>query len=314
MSFARYTKSDGQATIVFYHDSELYRVDDQHPRFDEIFELTLDLEDFEAAVELVDLKRGIATSFDKVSDRVSIAGDDVYFDGEPVHGELIDRIIEYYDSGAEFKPLVNFMEKLYVNTNSDSIDHLFRWIADRDLTITPDGDFVAYKGVAMTNDGRFVSKASGTAIVDGVVHTGNIPNAIGTTVEMPRSQVTFDPDNHCSVGLHAGVWDYASTWGEYVLTVVINPRDVVSVPHDHSSQKLRTCRYRVTGITESPLKTLLYDDVADDLGGPDDDGCTEDGYCDDDCNCYTGPEDVNDDDAVVGYAHCTLGPDCPICP
>lgn len=67
-----------------------------------------------------------------------------------------------------------------------------------------------------------------------------------------------------------------------MLEVVINPRDVVSVPHDCSAQKLRTCRYVVTGVTDqdfgTPLKSASTwgDDAYDDYD--DEDEYYEDSY------------------------------------
>lgn len=282
MSYARFVKKDEGNTITFMHDGETYSVSESHPKFEEVFHLIFGAgEDFAAAVELVNVKSGVEREFARVSERVSIADDKVYFDNVEVHGELIDQIIEYFNDGEPFEPLVSFMEKLYVNSNSHSIDQLFRWISDRNLAITEDGNFIAYKGVNQDEKtGQFQSVHRGKAVVDGKSVNGAVPNNIGSVVEMARDEVTFDPGVHCSVGLHAGTWEYASNWAPWVLTVEINPRDVVSVPDDCESQKLRVCRYRVTGITEGPLNKRVvesYDSVVD----TDDDwfDSVDDNYC-----------------------------------
>lgn len=286
------TRRDGRDYLTFVHDGDFCSVDDSHPRFAEIVDLAFDDQTQEAA-ELVNVKTGVRAAFNKVSDRVSISGDSVFFDNVEVHGELVDQIVEFYnDEEQNFEPLVNFMEKLYVNNNSHSVDQLFRWISNRNLTITPEGDFIAYKGVNKDDTGQYVSLKRGTSIVDGATVTGLIPNAIGSVIEMARADVTFDPTNHCAPGLHAGTWEYASSWGPYVLTVVINPRDVVSVPEDHASQKLRVCRYKVTGITEGPLASRLY---VNEIEGVDEDDWDEDEL---DCDCdYCC--DVENDDVIV---------------
>lgn len=296
MSYTRLVKYEGRAALTFYHEGQSHVVGDDHPRWNEILEAAYDNEDYALAAELVDLKAGVTREFDRVSDRVSISGGTVYFDNVAVHGELVDQIVTHYEQGEDFAPLVNFMEKLYVNSNADSIDHLFRWISDRDLTITADGDFVAYKGVVKNDAGQFVSKKSGHAIVDGVEVNGFVVNNVGSVIEMPRNEVTFDPDTHCAPGLHAGTWDYASMWGSYVLTVAINPRDVVSVPNDHASQKLRVTRYRVTGITEGPLAQRVVDTWDTDFYACDDDyeeDTVEETVIDSGSNCFIGLRGCN---------------------
>jgi hypothetical protein len=53
--------------------------------------------------------------------------------------------------------------------------------------------------------------------------------------------------------------EYAGPGGWYhrsddvVVIVKVNPRDAVSVPIDHSAQKLRVCRYEVVGVYDRPL-------------------------------------------------------------
>ena len=82
---------------------------------------------------------------------------------------------------------------------------------------------------------------------------------------MPRGDVEHDPGVGCHVGLHAGTWDYASSFAQgAVLTVEINPRDVVSVPTDCQDQKMRVCRYTVTGITEQELGSFVADEYDED--------------------------------------------------
>ncbi len=125
--------------------------------------------------------------------------------------------------------------------------------------ICPDGDFIAYK--AVRSDG--LSDRSGEAFVNGKKITGRIPYQRNTIVEMPRSTVVHDPHDPCNRGLHASSWDYIQyfrrvTQANRTLIVKINPRDVVSVPTDHSDAKLRTCRLRVLDVTDSEDMQALY--------------------------------------------------------
>jgi hypothetical protein len=207
-----------------------------------------------------------------------VANGEVLFDGEPV-SDVISRpmLALLEERSSDFAPLVAFLEKLGQNPTQHSREQLFGWLRANAFSVTLDGDIVAYKGVRRSLDGGgYLSVNSGQAIVNGRRVSGHIPTNPGTIVEMPRSEVTHDPTIGCHVGLHAGDWSYASTFSNVTLRVVINPRDVVSVPTDCDQRKMRVCRYRVLGETteadrgvfhvtgdELPLATLPGQDGPD---------------------------------------------------
>jgi hypothetical protein len=159
----------------------------------------------------------------------------------------------------DFAPLVNFLEKAKTNPSLKSVDDLYRWVSNGDLVIDPDGYIIAYKGVAVNDQGVSVSVHRGKALVNGEEVSGQIPNVAGTTVTMPRTEVHDDEAVACSTGLHVGTYRYASSFAPRLILVKINPRDVVSVPKDTSSEKMRVCRYVVLNeiITER-LKSPVY--------------------------------------------------------
>ena len=120
------------------------------------------------------------------------------------------------------------------------------------MPLTPDGNFLAYKGV--TND--FTDRWS-----------GQFDNSVGQTLEMARNGVNDDANVGCSAGFHAGSYEYAKGYasgGGHLMVVEIDPSDVVSVPHDCDCQKLRTSKYKVVGHYETidapPLPE--YDELA----------------------------------------------------
>lgn len=82
-------------------------------------------------------------------------------------------------------------------------------------------------------------------------HSGTTRIVIGETVSLPREQADANPDISCSRGLHVG----ASTWlskgyfGGVGLVVLINPMQVVSVPHSDAG-KLRCLEYLPVGLAE----------------------------------------------------------------
>lgn len=270
MTLSMMTAQIGDTKVVtVVVDGIPYSAADSHPNYKEIVRLAL--EDDESVKDLFDVSVAVAKKFDQLSERVSVHDGRVYLDNEEVPSALNAQIVEFYQEGLDFTPLVNFYEKLAQNPNKESIEQLYAWLDAHKFTITPEGDILGYKGVQKNNDGTYESVNHGRAIVNGQEYNGAIPNTIGDVVTMPRGDVQFDPGVGCSTGLHVGTWNYASGWSRgAVLEVAVNPRDVVSVPTDCGAQKLRTCRYVVTGVTESdfgtPLKSASNwgDDIYDD--------------------------------------------------
>jgi len=252
-------------TIVI--DGEMHVVDDSHPNFDEIFEACED-DDPEAVLDLIDIASSLSQAFEPLTERVSIDNDTVYFDGDVADNTITEAMIRYHRDGEEddLLALANFFEKLSTNPSGISRNQLYKWLQTHDFTLLDDGDILAYKGVQQPDQyGVHKSIHSGTALVDGTVHQGHIPNPIGSVIEMPRSQVNEDPSVACAQGLHVGTWSFASGFGRGpVLAIAVNPRDIVSVPSDANNQKVRTCRYRVLEVTNSQddrlsRKTSSYD-------------------------------------------------------
>ena len=226
--------------------------------------------DEESIYGLFDLQPSLNAKFTKVSDRVSIRGGQVYLDNMKQDGVLADTIIKFFlAQHDDYMSLVNFMEKIETNPNPHSRENLFRWLKNGRFSITPDGDIICYKGVNRrtgqdTRDEYYQSVTAGPAIVDGQPMTGHIPNDPGVIVEMPRNEVTFDPNQTCSKGLHVAEWGYASGFGHTGITlmVLVNPRDVVSVPSDSNDHKMRVCRYKVLKRVHAEEQQLLHVDTA----------------------------------------------------
>jgi len=269
-----------------------------HPNFERI--LAGALADDESVVELFDLEAKVAQKFESLSERVSVANGRVYFDNEEVNNSLATQILNFLNEDDDkFKSLVLFFENVANNPSKFSQEQLFSWLNDRDFAITEDGCFVAYKGVRKLSDDKFESISHGTAIVDGEVFTGGIPNYEGAVVTMPRSEVAFDPQQGCSYGLHAGTWEYANDFAQgATLTVKINPRDVVSVPVDCDAQKLRVCRYTVLEVVEQPYSGYYVDTAPESPGwGEAEDAEPEEIYNEE----YVDDDDDDEYDDVPDY-------------
>lgn len=258
------------ASVTAFIDGEMYVADNTHPNWKQILN---GLDDGDTSVtDLFDISAVAVKRFDRLSERVSVANGRVFFDGEEVDNALTKKVAEFVNAGVEnFKPLVKFFENVMVNPNEHSREQLYVWLTRHDFPINDDGHILAYKGVK-ADDSKFVSINTGTATVDGVVHNGAIPNHVGAVVEMPRGEVEDNSGVGCATGLHAGTWDYASKFARgAVLTVVINPRDVVSVPTDCDAQKVRVSRYVVKEIVEQAYDSPYVTDYeAEDFDGADD--------------------------------------------
>jgi hypothetical protein len=165
---------------------------------------------------------------------VEVKDGQIFYKGEVCHNAVSERILEWVREGFPFGGLVKFLENLMQNTSKKSLDNLYRFLEVNRQPITEDGYFIAYKRVR--DDYKDF-------------YSGKFDNSVGQTVEMPRNEVEDDPNWTCSHGLHVANLDYAKKHyhsGQGRLIVVkVNPADVVSVPTDYNSSKMRVCKYVV---------------------------------------------------------------------
>ena len=277
---------------AFYPDREVairQATRESHENFEEILE---GLKNQEDVYDLFDPQDALNREFRQVTDRVALKSGKVFFDLEPVNDVVADHIIRHMREDSDFdpEPVAKFMERLAANPSEHSRSHLFKWLQSERFTINQDGKIVGYKGVnrANTVDGgdQYVSVHSGPAVVDGKPVNGHVPNMPGSVVQMPRSQVTFDPAQTCSAGLHVGTWSYAKSFGQVVLEVEVDPADVVSVPSDAGGTKMRCWRYKIVSVIDQP-----YDYAVKPYAPTEDYESYEDDYED-----YDPYDDEDDDD------------------
>jgi hypothetical protein len=184
-------------------------------------------------------------------------GSTLYYKGEIIHNVIVDRIIKFMSEGLPVDPLIAFLERLLANPSRRSIEELYTFLEHKNLPLTPDGCFLAYKGVSEDYKD---------------VHSGKFDNHPGRTHSMPRSKVDDDFRNGCSYGFHVGSLEYATHWGPRTVICKVDPADVVSVPSDCDCQKLRTAKYTVVQDYDGPLPESLskddyFDDDDDDIYG-----------------------------------------------
>jgi hypothetical protein len=261
---------DTSGATILFSDGEVINVTSTHPSYAQIVKLLIEGTDDEESLLALTLPALTAgKSLNRLSERVIYDTGTIYFDGDPIDASIANHIVNIIQEGGNensYGALVKFLEKLYQNPSEASRNSLYDFLVRNSFTITPDGDFLAYKGV--NADGRSIN--SGYGIVDGVVHqNARLLNNVGSTLEMPRLKVDDDTGVGCSTGLHAGTYNYAKNFARGMLLLVkINPRDVVSVPKDCNFQKIRTCRYVVLTQTEVKYEKTTYaytdNDWADD--------------------------------------------------
>jgi hypothetical protein len=237
---------DAQSFVTVYVPGKAPLVaDSSHPSYDQI---VAKAKAGDASVaDLFDAAAAAGRKFMQLTERISAKDGQIFLDGEPMNNALAEQIVRALREGRDdWKPFVRFYENVQQNLTEHSRENLYRWLAAEDFTIDDDGMIVGYKSVYRDGKGGYKSVSGGTARVNGVEFTGKIPQRVGDVVEMPRSAVTHNPAASCSYGLHVGTHGYAANFsGDALLKVIVNPRDVVSVPTADSGSKMRVCRYRV---------------------------------------------------------------------
>lgn len=251
----------GRRVATVYIDGKQFVTNDTNPAFGDILDRLRD-NDLENIEELFDAERGLTKRFEKLSDRVAVRNGKVYFDGDPIENDLSDHLLRVMRDGKDVAPLVNFWERIAANPLEHSRENLLRWLkATQGFTITSEGLILGYKGLRQD----YTSVSAGPGVVNGVEVNGNLDNTVGNVVEIARSQVNHNPRVGCASGLHVGTWDYARSFGHgIVVEVLVDPRDVVSVPTDCNGQKMRVCRYKVVGNATGNRPDSVIEDYDED--------------------------------------------------
>lgn len=174
---------------------------------------------------------------------VTYSFEGVFYNGKKLPPALAEKVKKFRDEDLPFAPMEKFLERISKNPSYTSINELYDFLAAKELPITEDGCFIAYKGIS--SDGYSVSGNVDTVVKTGVVDSsGRILNTeFGKEIEVERDQVDDDRTNECSNGLHVGSPNYAFSFGSKTIKVKVDPADVVSVPKDHSFQKCRVSKY-----------------------------------------------------------------------
>ena len=205
---------------------------------------------------------------------VEVKDGSVYHRGEVVDERIARRILNFMEEDLPVEPMTRFLENLYNNPSHNSRAQLYQFLEHKNMPLTEDGCFLAYKSV----DENYMDH-----------HTGKFSNRVGQVLTIARRSVDDNPENGCSYGFHAGSLEYASNFGggeRRVVIVKISPEDVVSVPNDCEFQKLRTAKYEVVANYTGPLPKTYAESY---------DSTEDDNYDEDEVES----EETNNDDSLV---------------
>ena len=241
--------TENSLTVVINGQAQTMNSD--HPAWEQAKD-ALKSSEWDRLEKMFDVSHAVEDYLDSDAN-IEVKEGNVFYGGESVHNYCVDKILDFMREGLPYQPLVKFLGKLMANPSRRATEELYRFLEHKSMPLTPEGNFLAYKGV--TNE-----------VMD--FHTRSFSNKVGDVLEMRRNGVCDDANVGCSAGFHAGSYEYAKGYchgGGHLMIVKIDPSDVVSVPHDCDCQKLRTCKYEVVSLHET-IETPLDDGLNSEYG------------------------------------------------
>jgi hypothetical protein len=224
--------------VTAYQGGRELQVAPDHPGYAKVqaalrsgnFDLALRQADVTAAVE------DYATNPDDPTKGVKIVDGVFYYDNLPMKDAYTDKILEFCSQRKPVEFLILFFENLMQNTSRHSINQLPLFLENKNMPLTDDGCFYAWKAV----NGDWRDYFSNT-----------VDNSVGAKYGGPprllRRDVDDDYSKDCSHGYHIGSVEYVSGFhrhGGHIILVKVNPKDVISVPEGECT-KMRCSYYEV---------------------------------------------------------------------
>lgn len=232
-----YTITHDSITIII--DGKTHTTQKGTPNFLALRKAILE-EDWDA----LDAHLTVSSSLEKwAKGKFSIDGDRLAYQGEALPDELHQRIVEMATSGEDPTAVLKFWERLQKNPSFRSVKQLWGFLEHKGIPLTPDGCFLAYKGVKEDYTDR---------------HSGAFINKPGAEHKMARNQISDDPAVACHQGFHVGSLEYAGGFGARTVVCQIDPEHVVCVPNDSGMGKMRVCQYLVIGNHGAKLPSTVF--------------------------------------------------------
>ncbi len=202
-----------------------FTISRDHKMFPEILK-AVQAGDEKALLGLIDIASAVQKH---TQGKVAVKNGQVYYNNEVIHNVVAERILSMVAEGIDFKFMAKFLENLMQNPSYSARQELYLFMENGNMPITDDGRFLAFKWV--TDD-----------YLD--CHSRTVDNHPGQKPKMDRGAVDDKRENTCSTGYHVCTHAYTK-FGERLMIVAVNPRDVVSVPVDYNNAKMRCCEYEV---------------------------------------------------------------------
>lgn len=247
-------KVDNKVT-VFLENGEIVEKEVTEDKFKKVIEAQTDEEvlrllcpEYQKSIESYNNALTLIEKIQK-SKLLSMKGNIVYWEEVSclsVPEELAKAIIKAEEEHNELKISTyrNFWTLMSLNPSEECRKNLYWFLQLHGLKLAKCGFFVAYRNVDTTKEkGVYTDHHS---------HSTRIK--IGEMVTLPREKCDCDSNNECSKGLHCASvkWLKKNYFGNVGLACLVNPADVVAVPHNSEYGKLRTCAYL-------PMEIIHYD-------------------------------------------------------
>jgi hypothetical protein len=241
--------NDGNVNAVVSGMS--YCFGNSHPNYDKLVNClkTNNVEHFEAYYDVVSHVNNFCEGY------IHCDNSGLSWDGIKMPEMFTGTILDMVKQGFPFEPMLNFLDNMSQNPSDHAIVELFDFMQNKNMPITYDGCFLAYKAV----DKDYKD-----------IYSRKFDNTVGSVCSVPRDNVNANRHDGCGQGLHVGAIDYAKQYGgidlddndndggNRLMICKVNPRDVVSVPHDCKFQKLRCCRYEVVAEFDSVFDKVVH--------------------------------------------------------
>lgn len=241
--------NDGTVTAVV--SGQTYCFGKSHPNYVKLINhlKNNNVEHFEASYDIVSHINAFCEGY------VNCTDGSLSWDGIKMPDMFTGTILDMVKQGFPFEPMLNFLDNMSQNPSDHAIVELFDFMENKNMPITYDGCFLAYK--AVREDYKDI-------------YSGKFDNSVGSICQVDRKSVDSNRDNGCGHGLHVGAIDYAKSYGgidldnddndggNRLMICKVNPRDVVSVPTDSKFQKLRCCRYEVVAEFDSIFDKVVH--------------------------------------------------------
>lgn len=293
--------------VALYLDGKSYSADKSHPRYNQIVDAIKD-EAWDEIPGLVNIAIAVQSYATGTAVTVDADAGIVSYQGEPIRGYLVERILAMMNDGFNIKPMTSYLENLMQNPSKRSVDELHGFNEYGRMPITEDGYFIAYKrikGWFDTYTGKVLNKPAHLLDNDDLARLPYTVNNVtvelvdgALTVSMPRNKVDDVAERTCSYGLHFCSQEYLKSFsGDKIVVLKINPADVVSIPTDYNNTKGRCAKYQVIDVlSQEEFDKAMNVDV---FGTSVYDTGTVDDWNDED---WVPEDDEDDEDPSSSYA------------